>query len=66
MLYRLLLFPVINGIQETKYGPWIIQILVAEHLMKDAYPFHLLPSFFIYSNIMNLDVKLSIIKALAQ
>ena len=63
---QLLFFPVVNAIQETKRGPWIIQISVAEHLMKDAYPFHLPPSFFIYSNKMNLDVKLSIIQALAQ
>ena len=63
---QLLFFPVVNAIQETKRGPWIIQISVAEHLMKDAYPFHLPPSFFTYSNTMNLDVKLSIIKALAQ
>ena len=34
--------------------------------MKDDYPFHLLPSFFIYSNSINLDIKLSIIQALAQ
>lgn len=63
---QLLFFPVVNAIQETKRGPWIIQISVAEHLMKDAYPFHLPPSFFTYSNKMNLDVKLSIIQALAQ
>lgn len=53
---QLLFFPVINAIQETKRGPWIIQILVIEYLMKDAYPFHSLPSFFTYSNKMNLDV----------
>lgn len=63
---QLLFFPVVNAIQETKRGPWIIQISVAEHLMKDAYPFHLPPSFFTYSNTINLDVKLSIIQALAQ
>ena len=63
---QLLFFPVVNAIQETKCGPWIIQISVAEHLMKDTYPFHLPPSFFTYSNTMNLNVKLSIIQALAQ
>ena len=63
---QLLFFPVVNAIQETKRGPWIIQISVAEHLMTNAYPFHLPPSFFTYSNTMNLDVKLSIIQALAQ
>ena len=34
--------------------------------MKDDYPFHLPPSFFTYSNAINLDFKLSIIQALAQ
>jgi hypothetical protein len=34
--------------------------------MKDAYPFHLPSSFFTYSNVINLDVKLSIIQTLAQ
>ena len=63
---QVLFFPVVNAIQKTKRGPWIIQISVAEPLMKDAYPFHLPPSFFTYSNAMNLDVKLSIIQALAQ
>lgn len=63
---QLLFFPVVNVIQETKRGPWIIQIVVAEPLMKDAYPFHLPPSFFTYSNLINIDVKLSIILALAQ
>jgi len=37
-----------------------------EYLLKDTYPFHLPSSFFTYSNKMNLDVKLSIIQALAQ
>lgn len=63
---QLLFFPVVNAIQETKRGPWIIQIAVAEPLMKDDYPFHLPPSFFTYSNAINLDVKLSIIQAFAQ
>lgn len=63
---QLLFFPVVNAIQETKGGPWIIQIAVAEPLMKDNYPFHLPPSFFTYSNAIYIDVKLSIIQALAQ
>lgn len=63
---QLLFFPVVNTIQETKRGPWIIQIAVAEHLMKDTYPFHLPSSFFTYSNVISLDVKLSIIQTLAQ
>lgn len=63
---QLLFFPVVNAIQETKRGPWIIQIAVAEPLMKDSYTFHLPLSFFTYSNTINLDVKLSIIQALAQ
>lgn len=63
---QLLFFPVVNAIQETKRGPWIIQISVAEPLMDDYYPFHLPPTFFTYSNTINLDVKLSIIQALAQ
>jgi hypothetical protein len=52
---QLLFFPVVNAIQETKCGPWIIQIAVAvaEHLMKDGYPFHLPSSFFTYSNVIN-------------
>ena len=42
----LLFFPVVNAIQETKRRAWIIQISVAEHLMKDAY--HIL---FIYPQV---------------
>lgn len=40
----------------------------AEPILKviDAYPFHLPPSFFSYSNNTSLEVKLSIILALAQ
>jgi len=34
--------------------------------MKDAYPFNLPKSFFTYSNVISLDVKLSIIQTLAQ
>lgn len=63
---QFLFFPVVNAIQETKRGPWIIQIAVAEYLMKDAYPFHFPASFFTYSNPINLDVKLSVIQTLAQ
>jgi hypothetical protein len=63
---QFLFFPVVNAIQETKRGPWIIQIAVAEYLMKDAYPFYFPASFFTYSNSINLDVKLSIIQTLAQ
>jgi hypothetical protein len=63
---QLLFFPVVNAIQETKRGPWIIQIAVAEPLMKDDYPFHLLPSFFVYISTINLQVKLSIIRSFAE
>ena len=63
---QLLFFPVVNAIQKTKRGPWIIQIAVAEYLMKDSYPFHLPPTFLTYSSSVNLDVKLSIILVLAQ
>jgi hypothetical protein len=59
---KLLFFPGVNAIQETKRGPWIIQVAVAELLMK----VHLPPSFFSYSNNISLEVKLSIILALAQ
>ena len=62
---QLLFFPAVNAIQETKRGPWIIQISIAEPLMEDSYLFHLPPSFFTYSNTINLDIKLLIIKALA-
>lgn len=63
---QFLFFPVVNAIQETKRGPWIIQIAVAEYVMKDAYPFYFTAIFFTYSNSINLDVKLSIIQTLAQ
>lgn len=63
---QLLFFPVVNAIQETKRGPWIIQIAVAEPLMKDDYPFYFPQSFLTYSNSINLEIKLSIIHALAQ
>ena len=62
----MLFFPVVNAIQETKRGPWIIQVAVAEPLMKDAYPFHFPPSFFFCSSNINLQVKLSIIRSFAQ
>lgn len=59
-------FPVVNAIQETERGPWIIRISVAEPLMKSGYPFFLPPRFFTYSDTNNLDVKLSLIQAIAQ
>ena len=60
---KLLFFPVVNAIQETKNGPWYIQIAVAEPLMKNYYPFHFPPSFFVYTSTINLQVKLSIIRS---
>lgn len=63
---KLLFFPVVNAIQETKNGPWSIQIAVAEPLMKDYYPFHFPPSFFVYTSTINLQVKLSIIRSFGQ
>jgi len=63
---KLLFFPVVNAIQTTERGPWIIQVAVAEPLMYDFYPFHFPPSFFSYSSNINLQVKLSIIRSFAQ
>ena len=63
---KLLFFPVVNAIQETKNGPWYIQIAVAEPLMKNYYPFHFPPSFFVYTSTINLQVKLSIIRSFGQ
>ena len=63
---KLLFFPVVNAIQQTKNGPWHIQIAVAEPLMKNYYPFHFPPSFFVYTSTINLQVKLSIIRSFAQ
>ena len=63
---KLLFFPVVNAIQQTKNGPWYIQIAVAEPLMKDYYPFHFPPSFFVYTSTINLQVKLSIIRSFAE
>ena len=63
---KLLFFPVVNAIQQTKNGPWHIQIAVAEPLMKNYYPFHFPPSFFSYTCTINLQVKLSIIRSFAQ
>ena len=60
---KLLFFPVVNAIQETKNGPWYIQIAIAEPLMKNYYPFHFPPSFFVYTSTINLQVKLSIIRS---
>ena len=59
---QFLFFPVVNAIQETKRGPWVIQIAVAEPLMKDDYPFHLPPSFFTYSNAIKILKYSSIAK----
>ena len=63
---KLLFFPVVNAIQRTQRGPWIIQVAVAEPLMKDSYPFHFPPSFFSFYSTINLQVKLSIIRSIAQ
>jgi hypothetical protein len=63
---KLLFFPVVNAIQQTKNGPWHIKIAVAEPLMKNYYPFHFPPSFFFYTSTINLQVKLSIIRSFAQ
>lgn len=63
---KLLFFPVVNAIQQTKNGSWHIKIAVAEPLMKDSYPFHFPPSFFFYTSTINLQVKLSIIRSFAE
>ena len=63
---KLLVFPVVNAIQEKKNGPWKIKIAVAEPLMKNSYPFHFPPSFFINTDTINLQVKLSIIRAFCE
>ena len=64
---QLLFFPVVNAIQEKKYGPWIIRISIAEMLMEgNTYLFHFPPSFLNYSTRVNLEVKLSMIQALAE
>lgn len=63
---KLLFFPVVNAIQQTKNGPWHIKIAIAEPLMKNYYPFHFPPSFFSYISTINLQVKLSIIRSFAQ
>lgn len=63
---KLLFFPVINAIQQTKNGPWYIKLSVAEPLMKKEYPFHFPPSFFSYGSTINLQVKLSIIRSFTQ
>jgi hypothetical protein len=63
---KLLFFPVVNAIQQTKNGPWHIKIAVAEPLMKDDYPFHFPPSFFFYTSTINLQVKLSIIPSFTE
>ena len=63
---KLLFFPVVNTIQTTERGPWIIQIAVAQPLLYDCYPFYFPPSFFSYSSNINLQVKLSIIRSFTQ
>ena len=63
---KLLFFPVVNAIQETKNGPWYIQIAVAEPLMKNYYPFHFPQSFFVYTSTINLQVELLIIRSFGQ
>lgn len=63
---KFLFFPVVNAIQTTKRGPWIIQVAVAQPLMQDLYPFHFPPSFFSCSSNINLQVKLSIIRSFTQ
>ena len=63
---KLLFFPVVNAIQQTKNGPWHIKIAVAEPLMKNYYPFHFPPSFFVYTSTINLQVKLSIIRSFTE
>ena len=63
---KLLFFPVVNAIQTTERGPWIIQVSVAQTLMHDFYPFHFPPSFFSCSSNINLQVKFSIIRAFTQ
>jgi hypothetical protein len=63
---KLLFFAVVNAIQTTERGPWIIQVAVAQTLMHDFYPFHFPPSFFSCSSTINLQVKLSIIRSFAQ
>ena len=63
---KLLFFPVVNAIQETKNGPWHIKIAVAEPLMKDDYPFHFPSSFFFYNSTINLQIKLSIIRSFTE
>lgn len=64
---QLLFFPVVNAIQETNRGPWIIRISIASQLLYgQAYFYHFPPTFWKHSNQANLDVKLSILQAIAQ
>lgn len=60
---KLLFFPIVNAIQQTKNGPWHTKISVAEHLVKGDYLFHFPPSLFFYTNTINFQVKLSIIRS---
>lgn len=58
---------VVNAIQKNKRAPWIIQVGVAEQLLvNESYPFHLPPDFFYYSSTTDLEVKFSILLAIAQ
>lgn len=50
----ILFFPVVNTIQKTSRGPWIIQIAIAQPLFDYSYPFHvhfLLPKILILNYI---------------
>lgn len=62
---KLLFFPVVNSIQKTERGPWIIQVAIAEQLLVYSYLFQFPSSFFKESNGRNLDIKLSIVLAFA-
>ena len=62
---KLLFFPVVNAIQQTKNGPWHIKIAVAESLMKNYYPFQLPKSFLISTYKNDLRLKVRLIKSLA-
>ena len=61
----ILFFPVVNTIQKTSHGPWIIQIAIAEPLFDYSYPFYFPSSFLKAGNDLNLQVKLSIIRSFA-
>ena len=63
---KLMFFPVVRAIQKNKRAPWIIKVAVAEPLLRNSYPFKFPPAFFSYSSQINLQVKLSLIRAIAQ